>query len=72
LANIRAMLYDIPLGYRRVEIGLNLRQAWFLNGLLFNSEVWQPISKSDMNELEVLDHRILASILGTHPKAAIE
>ena len=39
LSELRAILRDIPLGKRRTQVGLILRQAWFLNGCLFNSEV---------------------------------
>ena len=35
LANMRAILQDIPLGNRRTQIGLILRQAWFINGCFF-------------------------------------
>ena len=40
LAEIRSILTEIPLGSRKMEIGLALRDAWFVNGILFNSEVW--------------------------------
>ena len=40
-AEIKAILNDVPLGKYRVEAGLHLRQSMFLNGVLFNSEVWQ-------------------------------
>ena len=46
---------DVPLGSQRLEIGLTLRQAWFINGTLFNSEVWCAFSESDLKVLEVLD-----------------
>ena len=72
LANIRAIMHDIPLGKRRVEIGLQLRQAWFLNSCLLNSEVWLPLNNNDKNELKKLDHSILRAILGAHPKSPIE
>ena len=39
LSNILALIDHIPLGYRRVQIGLELRQAWLINGLLYNSEI---------------------------------
>ena len=45
LANIRAILEDIPLGNKRIETGLTLREAWFLNGTLYNSEVWCSYKK---------------------------
>ena len=69
---MRAILQDIPLGVKRYEIGLTLRQAWFLNGTLFNSEVWCAFSDSDLEVLEVLDRKILRLILGAHSKAPNE
>ena len=49
-----------------------LREAWFLNGCLFNSEVWGNYTKADINKLEVIDHMILKSILGSQDKVPIE
>ena len=37
---IRAILEDVPLGKYRIQVGLQLRQAMFVNGVLFNSEIW--------------------------------
>ena len=65
LSEIRAILQDIPLGKRRTQIGLVLRQAWFLNGSLFNSEVWTGISDADIKELEIIDHNIVRQITGS-------
>ena len=31
--NILALLSDIPLGHRKIQTGLELRQAWLLNGI---------------------------------------
>ena len=31
---------EIPLGRFKMEIGLKLRQAMLLNGMLYNSEAW--------------------------------
>ena len=44
VAQIFAPLSDLPVGNLRVEIGLALRQAWIINGILFNSEVWHSVS----------------------------
>ena len=46
VAQIFALLSDLPVGNLRVEIGLALRQAWLINGILFNSEVWYSVSKT--------------------------
>ena len=38
--NILAIVNEVPLGHWKVDAGLALRQAMFLNGILFNSEAW--------------------------------
>ena len=72
LANIKGLINDIPLGKRRIEIGLELRQTWLINACLFNSEVWQKLTKKEMTDLSKIDHFLLRSILGAHPKVATE
>ena len=71
-AEIRAILEDVPLGIYRTEIGLNLRQALFINGVLFNSEVWHGLKISDIDVLNVIDHQILRYICGAHAKTPTE
>ena len=39
LAEVRAILKEVPLGNQRTKIGLTLWQAWFINGCFVNSEV---------------------------------
>ena len=46
-ANILVLMKDIPLGKRRFEVGIELRNAWFVNSILYNSESWQRLRKSD-------------------------
>ena len=72
LADIRAILEEIPLGNRRLETGLLLREAWFINGTMYNSEVWGSFTKADLNSLEILDRKILKLILGSHCKSQSE
>ena len=52
LTEIRAILKDIPLGNQRNQTGLLLRQAWFLNSCLMNSEVWSGYIDSDLRILK--------------------
>ena len=71
-SQILAMLKELPLGNKRVEIGLVLRQAWMINGILFNSEVWNNLSKNSLKELEIVDRYLLRGILGAHAKVPTE
>jgi hypothetical protein len=72
LAQMTALLQDILLGNRRVEAGLALRHSWFLNGCLFNSEVWSNFSPQDLQDLEVIDNKILLLITGAQQKSPTE
>ena len=45
---IFALLRDIPIGNLKVQIGLELRQALLVNGILYNSEVWHNVSEKDI------------------------
>ena len=69
LSQMTSILSDIPLGKRRIEMGLELRQAWFLNGVLFNSEVWIGTTEKDLDDISVIDHKILRLITGSQAKA---
>ena len=44
ISEIRALLSDMPFGHRRIEVGIMLRDAMFVNGILTNSEVWHSIT----------------------------
>ena len=43
ISEIRELLSDMPFGHRRVQVGLMLRDAIFVNGVLLNSEAWHSI-----------------------------
>ena len=72
LAEIRAILTEIPLGSRRMEIGLALWDAWFLNGILFNSEVLGAYAEKHVEELMVIDNMILWTVVGAQSKVPLE
>ena len=72
VAEIMAILKDIPLGEHMMEIGLQLRQAMFLNGILFNSEAWHNVSENDIKVLETIDEHLLRSLVQGHSKAPLE
>jgi hypothetical protein len=58
-AIIRAILQDIPLGIYRTEIGLELRQAIFLNSVLYNSETWHGLKMTDIAGIKLIDNQLL-------------
>ena len=72
VSEIKTLLDEIPLGIYRVEMGLKLRQAMLINGLLYNSEAWHSVSKDDIKQLEKIDEVLLRSLLGSHQKTPLE
>ena len=72
LSEIRAIINEVPLGKYKLEIGLQLRQAMLLNGILFNSEAWHSVSAEDFSALEKIDEALLRFLLGSHAKAPLE
>ena len=62
MSQMTSLLNDIPLGKRRIQMGLTLRNTWFLNGCLINSEVWTGYSENDLKELEIIDNKILKKL----------
>ena len=72
VSEILAIVNDIPLGQYKMEIGLMLRQAMLLNGVLFNSEAWHAISENEIKLLEAVDEHLLRSLVGGHAKTPLE
>jgi hypothetical protein len=72
VAEILAIIEEIPLGKHKMEIGLQLRQAMLLNGMLFNSEAWHSISEHELKMLEKVDEHLLRSLVQGHAKLPIE
>ena len=72
VAEILAILEEIPLGKYRMEIGLQLRQAMLLNGMLYNSEVWHSISEEEIKMMEKVDEHLLRSLVKGHSKSPLE
>ena len=72
VTDILSLLDEIPLGKHRIEVGLKLREAMFINGILFNSEVWHGVTNAQITSLEAQDNSLIRGILGAHkgtPKA---
>ena len=72
VSEILAILDDIPLGQHRMEIGLHLREAMLLNGILFNSEAWHSLSLSEIKTLESVDEQLLRGLVKAHSKTPLE
>ena len=63
LSVIRAIVHDIPLGKYKAEIGLELRQAFFVNSGLNNCETWHSIKNTDILKLSIINNQLLRFML---------
>ena len=72
VAEILAIIDEIPLGKYKMEIGLKLRQAMLLNGILFNSEAWHNVTEKDIKMLEAVDEHLLRSLVKAQSKTPLE
>ena len=63
---------EIPLGSYKMEIGLRLRQAILLNGILFNSEAWHGVSEIEVKMLETVDEALIRGLVNGHSKTPLE
>ena len=55
-----------------MEIGLKLRKAMLINGILYNSEAWHNIREKDIKRLEEVDEHLLQTLVHGHAKTPIE
>ena len=49
-----------------------MRETIFGSKMLLNSEVWHGVTKSQIEEMEIIDRNLLRQILSAHSKTAIE
>ena len=56
---IVSILGEIPLGPYRISVGLKLREAMLLNGMLFNSEIWYGLKEEEVQKLASVDEYLL-------------
>ena len=58
-----SILNEIPFGKHRITVGLKLREAMLINGMLFNSEAWHGVTNAQVAALESVDQALLRSML---------
>ena len=72
VGQIFVLLKDLPIGNLRVQIGLELRQAWLINGVLFHSEVWHSVADNDIAHFEEINTYLLRGLIKAHAKVPLE
>ena len=48
ISDIMYVIEAIPNGTKKTIVGLELRQAWFLNSVLLNMETWHNLQEKDL------------------------
>ena len=71
-AEIRALLKEFPFGKRKTEVGIILREAMFVNGILYNSEAWHGLTESHVEKLSNVDRKLMRFLLSSHAKTPSE
>ena len=66
VAEILAIINEVPLGRHRMEVALKLREAMLINGMLFNSEAWHGVTSAQVADLEKVDQALLRALLNAH------
>ena len=56
--------------WANTNIGLALKQAMLINGILYNSEAWQSISEEEYKQLEEVDNHLIRKIFQAHSKTS--
>ena len=72
ISNIMDILNRVSFGSNYFEIAVSLREAKLINGILTNTEIWYGMSKSEEEELAVIDKLLLRRILGAPDSACVE
>ena len=72
IAQIKSVLNEARFGKFKVQTGLIMRDSIFVSKVLLNSEVWHSVTKSQVEDLEVVDRLLLRQILEAHCKTGLE
>jgi hypothetical protein len=69
LSDISGILSEMP-DSRKVEIGLRMREAKLINGMIYSTEAWSKISDSELVRLEQVDMSLLRSLTEGHSQTS--
>ena len=71
VAEIMAILREIPLGTFKIETGLLLRNTIFLNGILTSMETRYGLKREEIAALEKIDEHLIRNILSLPSKSPV-
>ena len=70
LSEITGILSELPQ-VRKVEVGLKLREAKIVNGMIYSTEAWSSISDKELTRMEQVDLACLRSLVKGHSKCSV-
>ena len=70
LSEITGILSELPK-VRKVEVGLKLREAKIVNGMIYSTEAWSSISDKELTRMEQVDMACLRSLVKGHSKCSV-
>ena len=63
ISQIMSILEEVCFGPFFFQVAVMLRNSLFLSSILINSEVWYNLSNKNIQELEIVDHKLLRRVL---------
>ena len=72
LSEIKTLMNKIPMGNERVEVGTMLRNAMFVNGIMYNMEAWHNVSHAQFEKIKKVYNQMLRFITNAHSKTPLE
>ena len=70
LSEITGILSELPQ-VRKVEVGLKLREAKIVNGMIYSTEAWSSLSDKELTRMEQVDMACLRSLVKGHSKCSV-
>ena len=64
ILKIEAIMAETQFGKHTIEVSLLLYRALYLSSLLFNSQAWRNLTKTDINQLQTQQLRLLKKLVG--------
>ena len=72
ISQIKSLLKCVGFGRFEIPTGLLMRDTIFCGKILLNSEVWHCLTKSQIDQLEIIDRNLIRQILNAHSKTGLE
>ena len=72
ISQIKSNPKDINYGRFMLQTGIIMRDSIFTSKMLLNSEVWHSLTKSQVEDLEIVDRALFRHILNARCKTGLD